>query len=221
MKNLLLVAVMALIVSPLMATPTITVPDGADAYWAINTATNIADATIQKRVVFEDSVAGNTFGLFDKANFNNKLEVFVAGHDVTGDKASVTMEFTTGGVSLRSIDLDAPALVDTAKFADNAFGFYLTTAQNVTFYSDRFLNLGDIDHMTALTGTDPLTGLPLKPGSEYQLIWTNGVGTTASDYVLFRVNVESVSPVVPAPGAILLGSIGVSIVGWLRRRRTL
>ena len=68
--------------------------------------------------------------------------------------------------------------------------------------------------------TGPVTFHAGFGNSIYSLNWKDPGGSGAFLYDLASLQNLSLE-VIPAPGAILLGSIGVGIVGWLRRKRTL
>lgn len=134
-----------------------------------------------------------------------------------------------------------PGLANNASFV---FTFTAPTAGDSDFEKSHFINLvyGDYD-VTPMSAVVEGVSVPLLGNSDGGVdgyIWRAYAPVAWSDMTDGQVTIDIVAPgepyvtfdyalldtkaidvVVPAPGAVLLGTLGMGLVGWMRRRRTL
>lgn len=203
--------------------------DSVDSYWS---TTSTGGATTTLIIELAGYAASNTLGIYDMYDSSKKIQLFAGSADA-GDRVTVQI-WLNGQVAVSYYNYQGGMLVggsmtiygdENGYFADDAFGFYMTTGGGKTWYSDSDLNTaaGGGDQMLALRGEGQSVKLPGASGgtwstTEYVLAWEDlPYGSSDKDYNDMVVMVESIEPV-PVPAAVLLGVLGLGFAGRKLRK---
>lgn len=198
--------------------------DFADSYWNITASGGSVNTIVIELAGFSNT---STFGIYDRNNAGNKLQIFNGAATANTLSAKKTLYYFFDIPAGKSFFYtDSFGYTDLTFFSSNTFGYYLNADGKQYYYSDSSLNNGE-DHMVAYQGENDQFAIN-KVGpyttwtpNEYILAWEDlPLANSDKDYDDFVVMVESVQPI-PEPATMMLFGTGIiGLAGIARRRKT-
>lgn len=183
-------------------------------------------STVSYIVSLAGFAESNQFGMYQ---YGNQLQKALIFNGAASSPTQVQVTFLANGdVVVTPIKGDTGLSGSTTYTGfGNVFGFYLTTPEGNTFYSEDSLNPNSSPQALVYRGDDnTVLQLPgFAPGtfqsSEFIIAWEDLLrygGNSDYDYNDLVVLVESINPV-PEPATILLIGSGLAGLGFFSRKR--